>query len=168
MPDSQDITAFDLIFISDAGTPFLIRTADKNGDHQPISIEELNPVFRPVPLLLRDQGATLAVMPDAPAQQGGCTCVLLNMQSIRDSIVPDNPNLQALAKAHEVLQGGGSITLETPNGTSETIAGHRETRKRTTTAAGAKRTPKTPTAKARKTKPAKKTKKTKKARKAKQ
>jgi hypothetical protein len=122
----QDISQNDLILISDSGKPYLVKMKQVGDGHEPSTIEPLDAVFEDVPLLLRDEGTTLAIMPDAPNPQSGATCVLLNMQSIRGSIQPlaADPNRDALVKARKTLRSGGSITLSGPGGDkAESIQG---------------------------------------------
>jgi hypothetical protein len=126
-----DPEQFDLILISDSGKPYLVKMKTVGDGHEPASVEPLDSVFEDVPLLLRDEGTTLAIMPDAPNPSSGCTCTLLNMQSIRGAIkpLPEDPNRDALAKARRALRTGGSLAISSHDGKKEEHQGKPPSRK---------------------------------------
>lgn len=100
MPDSTvDPNQNDLIIASDDGKFFVIKM-DAKGDPQ--QILPLDPALSNIPIMLQDAGTTLAIMPDAPAG-GGCTCVLLNMKSIRASLNSLRP--QPNKEIHDTAEG---------------------------------------------------------------
>jgi hypothetical protein len=104
---------FDLILISDSGKQYLIKMKETPDGHEPESVEPLDPSLSEVPNLLRESGATLAIMPDAPSAQGGCTCVLLNMQNIKNAIRPSvDPSFEAMAKVRRALRAGATLSIK--------------------------------------------------------
>lgn len=81
VPPDQTIDPYDVIIVSDNGAFFVVKMQVQNGGHEPVRIEPLNDVFKPVPDALRSQGVELADIPEH-VSTGGCSCVLLNLQRI--------------------------------------------------------------------------------------
>ena len=114
----------DVIVISDSGQMYWLQTTAEGDGHEPTAIVPLDEVFQTVPAELRGQGVSLAIMPES-ATQGGCTCYLLNLESLKGARPKANPNLVAAAKIHQFLDTGGKVILVDEHGKSREIIGKR-------------------------------------------
>jgi len=131
LDETQQINANDVIVISDSGKMYWLQTTEENGGHEPTAIAPLDDVFKTVPTELRGQGVTLAIMPES-ATQGGCTCYLLNLESLKSAgsaRAKADPNLVAAAKIHQFLGTGGKVIMVDAHGKTQEIQGQRVTPK---------------------------------------
>jgi len=109
---AQNVGQFDLIIISDSGVPYLVKMKETPTGRVPDVVEKLDQVFVDVPNEMRDEGVTLAIMPDAPTPEDGCSCFLLNLQNIRNAIQPPaDPVRRALRVAAKALRAGKTLTV---------------------------------------------------------
>lgn len=112
---AQNIHQKDLILISDSGEPYVVIMKDDgtgSGGRIPHEVVKLDDIHADVPKDMRDDGVTLAVMPDTPDSDGGCSCFLLNLQSIRDAIhLPMSPARLARLRAARALRQGKTLKV---------------------------------------------------------
>src|SRR6187402_2318515 len=115
-PSPPTPDANDLILVSDTGKIFLIKMKAVSGGNVPSSISELPSGVAAVPRLLRDQNATLAILPDEP-DGGGATCTLLNMLSIKPALRPKlTQSQQAIIDAQRAVEAGHQVAIVSKSG----------------------------------------------------
>jgi hypothetical protein len=107
---------FDLILISDSGKKYLVKMKTVGENHEPTSLHELKAGdTNELPDMLREEGVTLAILPDDPGA-GGCTCILLNLESFENVPKPDrDPNFENIIKAKRALREGATIDVSHPD-----------------------------------------------------
>jgi hypothetical protein len=107
MPTITEVSQDDLVLVSDSGDIYVVKMqADLNGRHQPNNVGPLDPSLQTLPATLRDDGVSLAIMPEGVDTSGGVTCYLLNLQSVASALHPQaSPTARVLVQVASALRG---------------------------------------------------------------